>query len=439
MFPNPSRRPKKIMKTGSKPKTNSRVSTVTTAPTLSKSTSNRTEVKKSNSKDTRVSTVVRNPSNGSDASNESDDELIDMTNCEVVYSGDCKDNHVDTTKTKKAQTKDHGTVAKDDISDVKSDLSDIDSSDDEQIVKQRLNQRSCQKSTSNNSKASKSDDASGVTNDLIDITDTDSMAVLEEKSITDNFNKSDDDSEVSVDFGTGPSLRVKKREPESITKIMEAINAETSPRHVSVNSKRSRVFPDGYLKIVIGCMFSGKTTYIIRECKKWQSIGKHVLMINYALDRRYSDADKVVSHDKYSVDCIMVDKFTPDLTKKVEDYDVVLINEGQFFNDLNQNVRRWCDDMKKIVVVSGLDGNYLRGKFGEILDLIPDCDELIKLKALCSMCKDGTEAPFTWKIKDNPTNTSVVVDIGTDKYVPLCRKHYNRENSRLTQKTTSST
>lgn len=200
---------------------------------------------------------------------------------------------------------------------------------------------------------------------------------------------------------------------------------------VSLARKHKVAFPNGYLKIVTGCMFSGKTSYIIRECKKWQSIGKQVLMINYALDRRYSDQDKVVSHDKYSIDCMMIDNFSPKLTEKIKVYDVILINEGQFFADLRVNVQHWCDEMKKIVVVSGLDGDFMRGKFGEILDLIPDCDDHIKLKAYCSMCKDGTDAVFTWKVKDRPSDCNVVVDIGVDKYVPLCRKHYNQERKKI--------
>lgn len=237
----------------------------------------------------------------------------------------------------------------------------------------------------------------------------------------DNADNMSDDSELSVtlDDGTpigtaGKNSKVRIRQDEKPT--------------VKIISKRGLAYPDGYLKLVMGCMFSGKTTYIIRECKKWQSINKNVLMINYAMDKRYSDKDKVVSHDRLSVDCVMVDKFTDKLNLMIENYDVILINEGQFFSDLRKNVKYWCDELKKIVVVSGLDGDYIRGKFGEITDLIPDCDDLIKLKAYCSICKDGTDAIFTWKVIDNPANPKkVLIDIGTDKYVPLCRKHYNEE------------
>lgn len=284
----------------------------------------------------------------------------------------------------------------------------------------------------------------------LDITAGQENKPTDESSSISEHSKSKD-SCVSTSFDTDHAHKDKGKNTRIVTKsVSDALaragsvdvpvthlidintNDDLSLSSARIFSGRSRVaFPNGYLKIVTGCMFSGKTTYIIRECKKWQSIGKHVLMINYALDRRYSDQDKIISHDKYSVDCMMIDKFTPKLSKKIEAYDVILINEGQFFSDLKINVHYWCDELKKIVVVSGLDGDFMRGKFGEILDLIPSCDDHIKLKAYCSMCKDGTDAIFTWKIKNRSLDCSVVVDIGIDKYVPLCRKHYNQECKKM--------
>lgn len=195
------------------------------------------------------------------------------------------------------------------------------------------------------------------------------------------------------------------------------------------NQEKNITNSNGYLKIVTGCMFSGKTSYIIRECKKWQSIGKNVLIINYDLDRRYSEKDQIVSHDKFKIDCVMISELDIDISE----YDVVLINEAQFFSQLKDHVNYWCDELKKIVVVSGLDGDYLRGKFGEVLDLIPYCDEFIKLKAYCSICKDGTDAIFTWKTSNN-TDIKNIVEIGVHNYVPLCRKHYNLERNKINYK-----
>jgi len=84
--------------------------------------------------------------------------------------------------------------------------------------------------------------------------------------------------------------------------------------------------------------------------------------------------------------------------------------------------------MKKIVLISGLDGDYKRNKFGEILDLIPHADNLIKLNALCAICNNGTEAPFTWKYSEYQTDS--IIDISVDKYIPLCRKHYISESNK---------
>src|SRR5437868_15288473 len=99
------------------------------------------------------------------------------------------------------------------------------------------------------------------------------------------------------------------------------------------------IHPNGYLKIVIGCMFSGKTTYIINECKKWQRLGKCPLIINYAFDKRYSDEDKVMSHDKIGIDCLMLEDLSFEKTINIESYDIILINEAQFFPDLKRKVK----------------------------------------------------------------------------------------------------
>lgn len=182
---------------------------------------------------------------------------------------------------------------------------------------------------------------------------------------------------------------------------------------------QNKIHPDGYLQIISGCMFSGKTSHIIRETKKWKSIGKKVLTINYHLDLRYSN-NKIVSHDNFGIDCMMVDEIDHKVNKIINKYDVIVINEAQFFDNLKLNVIHWVDDLKKIVIVSGLDGDFHRNKFGEILDLIPFCDDYIKLKAFCSLCKDGTSALFSLKTK----SLDKLIDIGTEQYIPVCRKHY---------------
>ena len=80
------------------------------------------------------------------------------------------------------------------------------------------------------------------------------------------------------------------------------------------------------------------------------------------------------------------------------------------------------DYYNKHIIVIGLDGDYDdRNNFGDIHRLLPLCDDIIKLKALCSVCKDGTLGIFSKKI----VNSSQVVDVGSvDKYIAVCRACY---------------
>ncbi len=239
------------------------------------------------------------------------------------------------------------------------------------------------------------------------------------------YDDRDDESEISIVHESDTIIDTENVINPTITISMDNPFGISDNDSIEVNNKKITHI-NGYLKIVTGCMFSGKTSYIIREYKKWQSIGKNVLMINYDLDKRYTSKDQVVSHDKFKIDCVMIN----DLDIDVSEYDVILINEAQFFPQLKDHVNYWCDSLKKTVIISGLDGDYLRGKFGEILDLIPHCDEFIKLKAYCALCKDGTDALFTWKTHNN-TDKKNIIEIGVSNYIPLCRNHYNVEKNKL--------
>ena len=101
--------------------------------------------------------------------------------------------------------------------------------------------------------------------------------------------------------------------------------------------------------------------------------------------------------------------------------DSVFIDEAQFFSDLVDFVELAVEVYKKDVFVIGLDGDSDRENFGQIHTLLPICDNITKLKALCSQCKDGTPGIFSKKI----INSSQKVDIGTtDKYIAVCRECY---------------
>jgi thymidine kinase len=180
----------------------------------------------------------------------------------------------------------------------------------------------------------------------------------------------------------------------------------------------------GFLKLYIGCMFAGKSSEIIAECRRRLAINQKVLGINFAGDSRYSDEDFIVNHNKEKVHCIKVQNLKDVPINEIESNDFIFIDEGQFFADLIQYVLSWVNVYKKSVFVFGLDGDFKREPFGYILDLIPQCDEIVKLKALCTMCKDGTDGLFTHRVSGGDKQ----ILIGNDNYVSLCRKHYNELN-----------
>ncbi len=173
----------------------------------------------------------------------------------------------------------------------------------------------------------------------------------------------------------------------------------------------------GYLELILGPMYSGKTTRLIEHYRAYKYIGKNIVVINYSLDTRYSDT-MLSSHDRCEIPCAFANNLNKDLWLNA---DVVLINEGQFFSDLVPAVQEMVETYGKTVHICGLDGDFQRQRFGTILDLIPLCDKVEKLTAFCGICRNGTPAIFSRRV----SNESEQVVIGSDNYVPVCRKCYS--------------
>jgi len=178
---------------------------------------------------------------------------------------------------------------------------------------------------------------------------------------------------------------------------------------------------EGYLELAIGPMFSGKTSYLIQVYKKYDYIGKKIAVVNYADDTRYHET-MMSTHDKIMIPCIQSKKIA-DAFVDIIKADVVIINEGQFFSDLYETVLYMVGDLKKSVYVCGLDGDFKRNRFGQILDLIPFCDKVEKLHALCSICKNGKPAIFSHRISREDSQ----IVIGSDNYMSLCRRCYDNQ------------
>ncbi len=203
---------------------------------------------------------------------------------------------------------------------------------------------------------------------------------------------------------------------------------QTSAGRLELASSRSEEgmneATSGRLELFMGCMFSGKTSELIRQAKRLQCIGRRVLFINHSFDRRYDrdgeTHEQVFSHDQVGFPCVNVALLEDVSERQVGEVDAIFVNEGQFFDDLRSVVLRWVDLCGKDVYVGGLDGDSQRQKFGQLVDLVPMADAVHKLHAFCFECRDGTLAPFTHRV----SNDQEQVVIGVSNYVALCRKHY---------------
>lgn len=174
----------------------------------------------------------------------------------------------------------------------------------------------------------------------------------------------------------------------------------------------------GYCELALGPMFAGKSSWIVRLYKQYTFYTDKIVVINYVGDTRYTTQD-LCTHDKTVIPCTQAINLSD--VSIPEDVNIILINEGQFFEDIVHWVKEMVDQHKKKVYICGLDGDYKRERFGNLLELVPFCDKVTKLSSLCGNCKDGTEAIFTHRV----TSSKEQVLIGEkDHYLPVCRKCY---------------
>jgi thymidine kinase len=175
----------------------------------------------------------------------------------------------------------------------------------------------------------------------------------------------------------------------------------------------------GRFELIIGGMFSGKSTELIRRLNRYNAINKKILIINSSKDTRCSKS-VLQTHDKLSIQCIKTDCLLKILMQQqFVDSDIIAIDEGQFFSHLRDFVEGALLS-KKHIIVAGLDGDYKQQIFGEIVHLIPLADEVIKLTAFCMECNNGTLGPFSKRIVNNSEQELVGE---ADMYRAVCRTH----------------
>ena len=174
----------------------------------------------------------------------------------------------------------------------------------------------------------------------------------------------------------------------------------------------------GFIEVICGPMFSGKTEELIRRLVRAQYAKQSVAIFKPKTDNRYSD-DYIVSHNKRKIKSIIVDS-SESIYKLKDTADVFGIDEAQFFDDGIIDIVNKLASENKRVVIAGLDKDYTGKSFGPIRQLMVDAEYVSKVNAICISC--GDPASFSQRISKEK---DLVVVGETDKYEARCRKCFH--------------
>lgn len=175
----------------------------------------------------------------------------------------------------------------------------------------------------------------------------------------------------------------------------------------------------GRVEVICGSMFSGKTEELIRRLKRARIARQRVMIFKPQIDTRYSEMN-VVSHDHNSIQSTPVND-TQTILKQSVNYDVVGIDEAQFFDHSLVDVCNKLAYNGIRVIVAGLDMDFKGVPFGPMPDLCAIADEVTKVHAICVRC--GTLAYASHRLVRNDSR----VMLGEKaEYEPLCRECYRK-------------
>ena len=177
----------------------------------------------------------------------------------------------------------------------------------------------------------------------------------------------------------------------------------------------------GWIEVVCGSMFSGKTEELIRRLRRAQFAKQKVEIFKPQIDTRY-DEIKVISHQGNEIHSTPVPS-SSNILLLATDVDVVGIDEAQFFDMELVNVVNQLADSGVRVIIAGLDMDFKGQPFGPMPALLACAEYVTKVHAICMTC--GSLAHISHR-KTNETNLVLLGE--TDSYEPLCRDCYNEAN-----------
>lgn len=180
-------------------------------------------------------------------------------------------------------------------------------------------------------------------------------------------------------------------------------------------------YREGWLEVICGCMFAGKTEELIRRINVLSYARKNILVFKPKIDDRYSTTE-IASHAGSKVPCIVISEAKEILNHVNYDTDVVAIDEVQFFDEDVVDICEYLADSGLRVMVAGLDKDFRGEPFGVLPDLLTRAEFVTKLTAVCAKC--GAPATRTQRIingKPASFNDPIVLVGAKEGYEPRCR------------------
>ncbi len=179
----------------------------------------------------------------------------------------------------------------------------------------------------------------------------------------------------------------------------------------------------GWIEVITGCMFSGKTEELIRRLRRAEIAKQKVKIFKPLIDTRYSDKS-IVSHNEQSLPSILI-KDINEILEQSDDAQVIAIDEAQFFDEEIIPVVQDLVEKGIRVIVGGLDMDFRGEPFGQMPMLLAQAEIVDKLHAICMVC--GEEATRTQRLVDgNPAHYDdpIIIVGASEMYEARCRIHH---------------
>jgi len=198
---------------------------------------------------------------------------------------------------------------------------------------------------------------------------------------------------------------------------------------------------DGRIELILGPMFSGKTTELMRRIKKFRIAQKKCAIVSFKEDMRFREIitdksseslltlknnvmeKKLSTHDKNIFNVNFKVKNIGSIFDELMKYDIIGIDEGQFFDDITQYSEILANE-GKIVLIASLSGNFKREPFGDIKNLMAKCEKIDLLSAVCTKCFSHN-ASFSYRLIDDKKEKLIG---GQNFYTAVCRLCYHYLN-----------